>query len=41
MTLAGRKLRAVVNLLSDPLQAHAAAHIPAEKAKQPASWSLI
>jgi hypothetical protein len=33
MTLAGPKLRAVVNLLSDPLQAHAAAHLLAQEAK--------
>jgi hypothetical protein len=33
MSLTAAKLRAVVNLLSDPLQAHAAAHILAEEAK--------
>jgi hypothetical protein len=33
MTLAAAKLRAVVNLLSDPLQAHAAAGVLATEAK--------
>jgi hypothetical protein len=32
--LTGSKLRAVVNLLSDPLQSHAAANILAEEAKR-------
>jgi hypothetical protein len=32
--LSGPKLRAVVNLLSDPLQSHAAANILAEEAKR-------
>jgi hypothetical protein len=34
MTFSDAKLRAVVNLLSDPLQAHAAAHALAEEAKR-------
>jgi hypothetical protein len=33
MTLSSAKLRAVVNLLADPLQVHAAAHVLAEEAK--------
>jgi hypothetical protein len=33
MTLSATKLRAVVNLLADPLQAHAAANILATEAK--------
>ena len=32
--LTGPKLRAVVNLLSDPLQSHTAANIRAEEAKR-------
>ena len=34
MTLSDAELRAVVNLLSDPLQAHAATHVLAEAAKE-------
>jgi hypothetical protein len=34
MALSPDKLRAIVNLLSDPLQAHAAAHRLAEEAKE-------
>jgi hypothetical protein len=34
MSLTDAKLRAVVNLLGDPLQAHAAAHVLAEEAKR-------
>lgn len=34
MTFSDAKLRAVVNLLSDPLQAHAAAHALAQEAKR-------
>jgi hypothetical protein len=34
MTLTGGKLRAVVNLLADPLQSHAAAHALAVAAKE-------
>lgn len=34
MTFSDAKLRAVVNLLGDPLQAHAAAHVLAEEAKR-------
>ena len=34
MSLTAAKLRAVVNLLSDSLQAHAAAHVLAEEAKR-------
>jgi hypothetical protein len=34
MSLAGPKLRAVINLLSDERQAHAAAHVLAEEAKR-------
>jgi hypothetical protein len=34
MTFSDAKLRAVINLLSDPLQAHAAAHALAQEAKR-------
>lgn len=34
MTFSDARLRAVINLLSDPLQAHAAAHVLAEEAKR-------
>jgi hypothetical protein len=34
VSLTAAKLRAIVNLLGDPLQAHAAAHVLAEEAKR-------
>jgi hypothetical protein len=34
VSLTDAKVRSVINLLGDPLQAHAAAHVPAEEAKR-------